>query len=107
MKEMAVWKVRVDTGGTFTDAWCRTPDGEERRCKVLSDGRMRVRLGPDEGVWWKLLDELPDGFLVGWKSSVGGFVAEHCEGRLRVEGGKGAEVLELDGGEEAPDVTPS
>jgi len=104
MKEIAVWKVRVDTGGTFTDAWCQTPDGEERRCKVLSDGRMRVRLGPDEEGWWMLLDELPDGFLVGWKSSLGGCVAEHREGRLRIEGGDGAEVLELDGGEEAPVV---
>ncbi|MFC7337041.1 hydantoinase B/oxoprolinase family protein [Haloferula chungangensis] len=104
MMEEGFWKVRVDTGGTFTDAWCRTPEGEERRCKVLSDGRMRVRLKSDGDGWWKLEDELPDGLLTGWRASDGGTVAEHEEGRLRIEGGFGAEVLELDGGEEAPVV---
>lgn len=104
MKEEAVWKVRVDTGGTFTDAWCLTPEGEERRCKVLSDGRMRVKARPDSEGWWTLEDELPDDFLMGWKLSGGGIVVEHREGRLRIEGGRPTEILELDGGEEAPVV---
>ncbi|MEP4078766.1 hydantoinase B/oxoprolinase family protein [Haloferula sp.] len=102
MKEAPVWKVRVDTGGTFTDAWCRSPDGEERRCKVLSDGRMRVRLKRDGEGLWSLDDELPEGFLVGWRTIDGAEVMEHRDGLLRIDGGSGAEILELDGGEEAP-----
>ena len=104
MKSESLWKVRVDTGGTFTDAWCMTPDGAERRCKVLSDGRMRIRLKADDGRWWKLDDDLPDGFLVGWRSSDGSVVEEHHGGRVRIEGSAGAGILELDGGEEAPVV---
>ena len=38
------WKVRVDTGGTFTDGWALSPDGDERRCKVLSSSVIRAQV---------------------------------------------------------------
>ncbi|BCX49349.1 5-oxoprolinase [Haloferula helveola] len=101
----ARWRVRVDTGGTFTDAWAIGPDGEERRCKVLSDGRLRVRLGelrngrrPLEGP----AAELPDGLLVGWRTEDGRTVVVHESGALELPGNGG--MVELDGGEEAPVV---
>ncbi|MGB6219994.1 hydantoinase B/oxoprolinase family protein [Haloferula sp.] len=104
MSSEMCWKIRVDTGGTFTDAWCLTPEGEERRCKVLSDGRMRVRISQDDEGWWRLEDEVPDGLLVGWRSEHGAVVIEHRDRQLRIEGGVEAGILELDGGEEAPVV---
>ena len=38
------WHVRIDTGGTFTDAIALVPGGGVRRRKVLSSGRLRGRL---------------------------------------------------------------
>ena len=43
-KNETAWKVRVDTGGTFTDGWSRSPEGVEKRCKVLSSGILRTRV---------------------------------------------------------------
>lgn len=37
-----LWRISVDTGGTFTDALGRSSDGEERRAKVLSSGVIRL-----------------------------------------------------------------
>ena len=100
------WQVRVDTGGTFTDAWARSPDGRESRCKILSDGRLRVELGaPDAEGWMDLMGAAagwPDGLLVGWKSADGVEVTGHEGGRVLHGGGEG--LVELDGGEEAPVV---
>lgn len=64
------WRIRVDTGGTFTDAWAVGPDGGERRAKILSDGSLRCRLVAREGEGWRTDSELvaPDGSLVGWAS---------------------------------------
>jgi len=99
------WRIRVDTGGTFTDAWGCGPDGSERRCKVLSDGRMRLRLeAGGESSWVILGESLPDGFLEGWTTSQGARVASHRDGRLRIPGWQGAEVVELSSGDEAPVV---
>jgi len=39
-----MWRISADTGGTFTDCYALTPDGEERRVKVLSTGCIRSRL---------------------------------------------------------------
>ena len=39
----ALWKVRIDTGGTFTDALGIDPEGRMHRRKVLSTGRLRAR----------------------------------------------------------------
>jgi 5-oxoprolinase (ATP-hydrolysing) len=38
------WRCSVDTGGTFTDCLLEGPDGEVRRAKVLSTGRLRTRV---------------------------------------------------------------
>lgn len=100
------WQVRVDTGGTFTDAWARSPAGDEFRCKVLSDGRLRLRLDSADADGWRRLNgepaNWPDGFLEGWRSSEGKEVTEHRQGCLRIA--SDVELLELDGGEEAPVV---
>ncbi|MFH1999981.1 MAG: hydantoinase/oxoprolinase family protein, partial [Planctomycetota bacterium] len=37
----SVWRLSVDTGGTFTDALAHTPDGRVLRAKVLSSGALR------------------------------------------------------------------
>lgn len=36
------WKICVDTGGTFTDCIAENQDGEVRRTKVLSSGKLRA-----------------------------------------------------------------
>lgn len=100
----APWRIRVDTGGTFTDAWGLGPDGRERRCKVLSDGRLRLALQDEGGGWWRIGDrELPDGILRGWRDAAGREVGDHRDGRLLLPGHPGGPV-ELASGEEAPVV---
>lgn len=42
------WLIRIDTGGTFTDAFARSPLGETKRTKVLSSGRIRLATHIDE-----------------------------------------------------------
>ncbi len=39
-----VWKISIDTGGTFTDCLAIDPDGTKTRIKVLSSGRLRGRI---------------------------------------------------------------
>ncbi|GAB3570136.1 hydantoinase B/oxoprolinase family protein [Spirosoma luteolum] len=39
-----MWHIWIDTGGTFTDGLAQTPDGQLRRAKVLSNGRLRGQL---------------------------------------------------------------
>jgi len=69
-----IWKVRADTGGTFTDAWALSPSGKERRCKVLSDGSLVFRIyGRDPENWIDLGN--PTGFD---KGTLTGFVAENA-----------------------------
>ncbi|MEX2585225.1 MAG: hydantoinase B/oxoprolinase family protein [Balneolaceae bacterium] len=36
-----IWKLRIDTGGTFTDCIGHDPHGQIKRCKVLSSGALR------------------------------------------------------------------
>jgi 5-oxoprolinase (ATP-hydrolysing) len=65
----AAWRIRVDTGGTFTDAWALGPDGQERRGKILSDGTLRCTLTARDGDWW-ITDsgvEAPDDTFRGWR----------------------------------------
>ena len=40
----AIWRIRADTGGTFTDCIGVDPDGHTHRAKVLSSGRLRARI---------------------------------------------------------------
>ncbi|MFC0018486.1 hydantoinase B/oxoprolinase family protein [Roseibacillus persicicus] len=103
---MNSWLVRADTGGTFTDGWARSPEGEERRCKVLSSGCIRgqAREEISEGLFRVSgIEGFPDGFLVGWSVN-GSLVGEHAQSCLRLVAGLPAvgEILEFTTGEEAP-----
>ncbi|MDB6072382.1 MAG: 5-oxoprolinase, partial [Verrucomicrobiaceae bacterium] len=41
---LRMWHFSADTGGTFTDCFAITPEGTEKRCKVLSSGCIRTRI---------------------------------------------------------------
>ncbi|MEM8961429.1 MAG: hydantoinase/oxoprolinase family protein [Acidobacteriota bacterium] len=63
----ARWRIRVDTGGTFTDCLAYSPQGERKRVKVLSSSTLRAQVVAVEGsalclgaIW-----RAPDGFLDG------------------------------------------
>jgi 5-oxoprolinase (ATP-hydrolysing) len=97
----ALWRVAVDTGGTFTDciAWRRAADragAEVRRAKVLSTSALRCRVRDRSGdrvastASWLA----PDGFLAGARWSLlgegparpGGRVLEsRADGELRLD----------------------
>jgi len=106
----SAWRIRVDTGGTFTDAWAVGPDGVERRCKILSDGTLRCRLLGREGDWWITDAEIAaaDGTFAGWSCGSGGKVEDSGEGGRQLKiGGLTADlviggILELSCGDEAP-----
>ncbi|HEY1120020.1 MAG TPA: hydantoinase B/oxoprolinase family protein [Haloferula sp.] len=103
------WRIRVDTGGTFTDAWAIGPDGVERRAKILSDGTLRCRLSSQDDGWWVTDSELslPDGTLAGWLSGEI-TVLDSRDGarRLKLDGNTAdlvaGDILELSCGDEAP-----
>lgn len=67
------WKLRIDTGGTFTDCVAIDPDGHVRTCKVLSSGALRDRVDEVDGDGRLHLRGgvgLPDGFLTGFRIAV-------------------------------------
>ncbi|MGE9271075.1 MAG: hydantoinase/oxoprolinase family protein, partial [Verrucomicrobiales bacterium] len=101
-----VWKIRVDTGGTFTDAWGEDPDGTNSRCKVLSDGCLRLELGEPEEDGWRRLGshaaEWPDKLLLDWRTRNGKRVEGHKGGKILLR--DPAPVVELSSNEEAPVV---
>ena len=87
------WLLRVDTGGTFTDGWARSPEGREGRCKVLSSGVLRTRVERREGAGrYRLAGDCgaDDGLLVGFSVHGGGVVTgwEAAERLLTVEEGR-------------------
>lgn len=41
---MGNWKLSIDTGGTFTDCLCESPDGILHRLKILSNSTLRGRI---------------------------------------------------------------
>ncbi|HVJ46315.1 MAG TPA: hydantoinase/oxoprolinase N-terminal domain-containing protein, partial [Luteolibacter sp.] len=101
-----IWKVRADTGGTFTDAWALTPEGEERRCKVLSDGSLVFKVTPAADDWYDLGRSFAfsDGAVVGLPLETGGTITASREnGRfLRLSIALEGDRLILRTGEEAP-----
>ena len=102
-----IWKVRADTGGTFTDAWALTPSGEERRCKVLSDGSLVFRVTATDAEGWIDLGRevsFADGVLTGFEAEGAGTVtADRENGRLvKLSGTVSGDRLVLRTGEEAP-----
>ncbi|HSI83019.1 MAG TPA: hydantoinase B/oxoprolinase family protein [Candidatus Methylacidiphilales bacterium] len=67
-----VWRICVDTGGTFTDCVAQSPSGEEVRAKVLSSGALRGRILRilAEDAWeisasWQ--DTAPNDFVAGFE----------------------------------------
>jgi 5-oxoprolinase (ATP-hydrolysing) len=116
MRSEAPWQIWIDTGGTFTDCIARDPEGELRRCKVLSSGALRDRVEAVEDGGLRLSggSSLPDGFLAGVELSPLGkassvTIQEHeaSTGMLRLAGPvpenlRPGNPVELRSGEEAP-----
>jgi 5-oxoprolinase (ATP-hydrolysing) len=103
------WRIRVDTGGTFTDAWAIGPDGVERRAKILSDGTLRCRLVAREGEGWITDSELvaPEGALAGWSCGAAKVTASRDGARwlkfgVEAQGLAAGDIIELSCGDEAP-----
>ena len=110
---MRGWKLSADTGGTFTDFLAEGPDGELRRGKVLSSGRLRTRIRTvdTEGTVW--IEPIPIA-ETGWLKGKAVRIAGEGAGRivaagtdwLRLDGdvarAHGGDILELDSGLEAP-----
>ena len=104
---MGKWLVRIDVGGTFTDGWACTPEGEEIRCKVLSSGIIRSRVTQLDGDW--IVCERPlsahSRGLEGFSLKSGGLVlnSDPLKGRLKIDRSTLlGETLELVSGEDAP-----
>lgn len=100
------WRIRIDTGGTFTDCLAIPPvgsGGRSVRVKVLSSGRLRGRLedgcirGPRglELLAGAAVRQLVDGRMIGRLSSNAG-----VEGNLEATGDRPA--VEVDPGMDAP-----
>ncbi|MCW8985256.1 MAG: hypothetical protein OQK55_07930, partial [Thermoanaerobaculales bacterium] len=116
MRSVTPWQIWIDTGGTFTDCIARDPEGELRRCKVLSSGALRDRVEAVEGDAIRLRggSSLPEGFLAGMEISLlgeasGATIREHDAptGIVRFAGTvpeslKPGSPVELRVGEEAP-----
>lgn len=67
---MSDWKIRIDTGGTFTDCLAEDPDGAIHRLKILSNSTLRGRLVArvDRFTWlvdmvWPVIEDIYQGFL--------------------------------------------
>lgn len=101
-----LWKVRADTGGTFTDAWALTPQREERRTKVLSDGSIVFRISPADDGWLDLNRSFAfsDEALIGFPTEEGAVITHSREnGRfVRLSSSPANNRLVLRTGEEAP-----
>lgn len=70
-----MFKVRVDTGGTFTDCWGRNDEeAEPRLVKVLSSGRLRVAVEE-----WVSPRELRIHVPQNWTTGDGFFTGYHLE----------------------------
>ncbi len=104
-----IWKVRADTGGTFTDAWARSPAGDERRCKVLSDGSLVFRIRRRGDDRWLDLGEPPPfdaAALIGFEAEGAGEVTAVRDGGRWLETSEplAGDRLVLRTGEEPPVV---
>ena len=72
---MTGWQVWVDTGGTFTDCLALSPNGDLRRCKVLSSSALRGRID-------STVDDLSFDVVARWPEA-----ADFCRGfGLRILG---------------------
>ena len=104
---MGKWLVRIDAGGTFTDGWARSPEGDEIRCKILSSGIIRTRVVGLDGDWIDCERPLSGHStgLEGFTLKSGGIILDcnPLEGRLKLDRSASlGETLELGTGEDAP-----
>ncbi|MDC0325616.1 hydantoinase/oxoprolinase family protein, partial [bacterium] len=113
-----VWRIWVDTGGTFTDCLAQSPDGRICRAKVLSSGRLRATVSApscDDRLFISCSASLTESFLIGAKvfaSATGdalGMIVQHdsSSGECLIDSTSHisltpGDVLELDFGLEAP-----
>ena len=81
------WRIGVDVGGTFADCVARAPDGERRRIKLMTDGRLRTRVRRAGG-------EVTFLDVPAW--------AEPVARALRASGPAHGDWVDLSSGEEAP-----
>jgi 5-oxoprolinase (ATP-hydrolysing) len=110
-----VWKISIDTGGTFTDCLAISPEGTKTRIKVLSSSRLRGRINRkvadntyDFSSPWKYAANLLEGYTlrIGNTEKTGRIISlSHETGTLILD----ADVpipdntdFELFSGEEAP-----
>ncbi len=70
-----MWRIWVDTGGTFTDGLALDPEGRLHRAKVLSSSALRGRLEAVAGeraftfrAPWRLPDDFAAGAELRWRS---------------------------------------
>ncbi len=104
--------LRVDTGGTFTDGWALDPQGIVHRCKVLSSGLLRARVGAVPDARSLVLEHdlgAGAGVLAGFRTCDGNIVGgwDPAARLLILESAHGlaaGDLLELATGEEAPVV---
>jgi len=71
--------IRVDTGGTFTDAWAKDQHGHESRCKVLSSSHLRLEVLSQDGSTIRIkTDSLPP------QANLSGFTLNTSKGEITV-----------------------
>ena len=107
-----LWKIRVDTGGTFTDGWALAPEGGVKQCKVLSNGVVDLKISEVQGervVEFDGSENYSDRFFEGWRLAGGGVVVKQEGKRLFFSAesqvfSREVNGVELSTGEEAPVV---
>lgn len=89
----SIWKIWIDTGGTFTDCLAVDPQGALHRAKVLSTSAVRGRIAGSDGDAVRLATawDLPSGFFRGFTfrvlgSDVARTVAGSDPATLRLDG---------------------
>ncbi|MGI9240909.1 MAG: hydantoinase/oxoprolinase family protein, partial [Verrucomicrobiales bacterium] len=103
------WRISIDTGGTFTDAYAIAPDGSAGRTKVLSDGTLRLPIVADDGDRLTTPLSKPTDFFKGFSLN-GQLVIASSGSQIWLvpsplaapASDRGAGVAELSSGEEAP-----
>lgn len=97
---MGIWRFFIDTGGTFTDCLALTPEGEERRIKVLSNAALRGVVAEVTGSARVRIEGLPetgDGFFEGYELQVAG-VDSPASIKAHVAGGDEFELESAEAG---------
>ncbi len=108
-----IWKINIDTGGTFTDCLAIDPDGNTHRIKVLSSSRLRGRiidkLAPCIYKFespWQYTSRVLEGYTLRVNQIDGKLISLDCEKGILISDQEftcnGTTDFELFGEEEAP-----